>query len=162
MEKKPVKILFVCLGNICRSPAAQGVMESMIKLRGMEGDIIVDSAGTYGGHAGSMPDKRMQIHAQRRGYELIHESRRITAKDFAEMDLIICMDRSNIITLQGLAANIDEARKIVPIAKYFRQHPNNDHIPDPYYEGAEGFEIVLDLLEDACLNLIEIIGADRR
>ncbi|MEF9924793.1 MAG: low molecular weight phosphotyrosine protein phosphatase, partial [Muribaculaceae bacterium] len=87
---------------------------------------------------------------------------RITAKDFAEMDLIICMDRSNIITLQGLAANIDEARKIVPIAKYFRQHPNNDHIPDPYYEGAEGFEIVLDLLEDACLNLIEIIGADRR
>lgn len=159
--KKPVKILFVCLGNICRSPAAQGVMESFINERGLQKDIIVDSAGTYAGHAGDMPDHRMRVHAKRRGYDLTHRSRRITGKDFKKFDLIIGMDSNNMYSLKTMASSIEEDNKIIAMATFLRQHPHNDHIPDPYYEGSEGFELVLDLLEDACLTLIEKFQANK-
>lgn len=151
------KILFVCLGNICRSPAAEGIMRQLIERRGLQDKIEVDSAGTYGGHAGSLPDRRMRVHARQRGYELTHLSRRIARDDFEYFDLIIAMDASNMSNLRQMAATLDEARKIVPMSRYFRQHTNYDYIPDPYYEGAEGFEIVLDLLEDACESLLDSI-----
>lgn len=151
------KILFVCLGNICRSPAAEGIMRQLIERRGLQDKIEVDSAGTYGGHAGSLPDRRMRVHARQRGYELTHLSRRITRDDFEYFDLIIAMDASNMSNLRQMAATLDEARKIVPMSRYFRQHTSYDYVPDPYYEGAEGFEIVLDLLEDACESLLDSI-----
>lgn len=152
--KNKVKILFVCLGNICRSPAAQGVMQHMIDERGFSHRFYLDSAGTYGGHAGELPDRRMRIHAQRRGYELTHRSRRVTGSDFEEFDIIVAMDASNRYNLQEMAASIEESNKIIMMADYVRHYPHYDHIPDPYYEGAEGFELVLNLLEDACDALL--------
>lgn len=156
-DKKPVKVLFVCLGNICRSPAAEGVMLHLVEQRGFQGQIEVDSAGTYGGHAGSLPDQRMRVHARRRGYDLTHRSRRVTGQDFEEFDIIVAMDSSNVMALQNMAATVEEANKIVPMGKYIRLHPYYDYVPDPYYEGAEGFELVLDLLEDACEALLDDI-----
>ncbi len=155
--KTKVKILFVCLGNICRSPAAQGVMQHLIDERGLSHRFLLDSAGTYGGHAGELPDRRMRVHAQQRGYTLTHRSRRVTGADFEEFDLIVAMDASNKYNLENMAATIKETKKIVMMADFIRQYPHYDHIPDPYYEGAEGFELVLNLLEDACENLLSLL-----
>ena len=159
MDKKSdkYKLLFVCLGNICRSPAAEGVMLRLIDEHNLADLISVDSAGTYGGHAGSLPDNRMRIHARRRGYELTHRSRRITGDDFVNFDLIVGMDSGNVYSLREMAASPEEARKIVPMGQFIRQFPHYDHVPDPYYEGSEGFELVLDLLEDACEALLDYI-----
>ncbi|MBQ7942183.1 MAG: low molecular weight phosphotyrosine protein phosphatase [Muribaculaceae bacterium] len=153
--KGKYKILFVCLGNICRSPAAQGVMQRLIDERGLNERFYLDSAGTYGGHAGELPDRRMRVHAQRRGYELTHRSRRVTGRDLEDFDLIVAMDASNRYNLQEMAATVDESRKIIMMGDYIRHYPHYDYIPDPYYEGAEGFELVLNLLEDACAALLD-------
>lgn len=151
------KILFVCLGNICRSPAAQGIMEQLIARRGLQDRFYVDSAGTYGGHSGSLPDQRMRVHARARGYELTHRSRQITADDFKRFDLIVVMDRNNLHSLQHHSPSTFEEGKVVEIAKFLRLHPHHDSVPDPYYDGAEGFELVLDLLEDACSDLLDTL-----
>ena len=151
------KILFVCLGNICRSPAAQGMMEQIIAERRLEDRVSVDSAGIIGYHSGELPDKRMRVHARQRGLELQHLSRRVRRSDFEDFDLIIGMDNSNVDALRSLAATPDEERKIVQISKYFRHHPNNDCIPDPYYGGSAGFDLVLDLLYDACNTIADSI-----
>lgn len=156
---KQYKILFVCLGNICRSPAAQGVMQQLVDQRGLTGRFMIDSAGTYGGHAGSGPDRRMRVHALRRGYDLTHRSRRVTGSDFEDFDLIVAMDAGNERDLVQMAATPDEARKVVAMGRYIRLYPHYDYVPDPYYEGAEGFELVLDLLEDACANLLDALQA---
>ncbi|MBQ1986821.1 MAG: low molecular weight phosphotyrosine protein phosphatase [Muribaculaceae bacterium] len=153
--KEKVNVLFVCLGNICRSPAAQGVMQRMIDERGLGDRFYLDSAGTYGGHAGELPDRRMRVHAQRRGYNLTHRSRRVTGQDFEDFDVIVAMDSSNRYNLQEMAASVEEAGKIIMMGDYIRHYQHYDHIPDPYYEGAEGFELVLNLLEDACEALLE-------
>lgn len=150
----PYKILFICLGNICRSPAAQGIMESMIAERGLQDKIKVDSAGTYGGHSGSLPDSRMRVHARRRGYELTHRSRQATWEDYGAFDKIVVMEKSNIYSLQPLFGLVGDD-KIVEIGRYIRMNPHYDHVPDPYYDGDEGFELVLDLLEDACGALLD-------
>jgi protein-tyrosine phosphatase len=149
------RILFVCLGNICRSPAAQGVMQQIVDNRGVSNKFYLDSAGLYGGHAGELPDKRMRIHASRRGYELTHHSRPVKSTDFEDFDLIIAMDDSNYHRLRSLAPTPDDERKVVRIIDFTRFHPYNDCVPDPYYDGAEGFELVLDLLEDACQGIAD-------
>ncbi|MBQ1725257.1 MAG: low molecular weight phosphotyrosine protein phosphatase [Muribaculaceae bacterium] len=151
---KTKKVLFVCLGNICRSPAAQAVMQRLVDERGLAGRFELDSAGTYGGHAGDLPDRRMRVHAQRRGYDLTHRSRRITPDDFDHFDVIVAMDEDNRRTLARLTATVQQTRKIVMMGDYISRNPHYDYVPDPYYEGSEGFELVLDLLEDACLNLL--------
>ena len=156
MEKK-FRLLFVCLGNICRSPAAEGGMRRLVAERGLEGVIEIDSAGTYGGHAGDLPDRRMRVHAQRRGYNLTHRSRRVTGADLELFDLIVGMDSSNVSDLRSMAATLEEVDKIVPMGRFIRRFPHYDHVPDPYYEGSEGFELVLDLLEDACEALLDYI-----
>ena len=150
------KILFVCLGNICRSPAAQAVMQRLVDERGLTERFLIDSAGTSGYHDGDLPDRRMRVHARPRGYELTHRSRRVEGSDFEEFDLIVAMDAANAADLQRMAATPDEARKIVMMGDYIGQFRNHyDYVPDPYYEGSEGFELVLDLLEDACNNLLD-------
>ena len=159
VENKPIKVLMVCLGNICRSPAAQGVMQRLIDERNLSDLFYVDSAGTYGGHAGDLPDYRMRSHAAKRGYNLTHRARRVTSADFEEFDYIVAMDDGNRRTLMQMAATVEESRKIVMMGKYIRRFPHYDYVPDPYYEGAEGFELVLDLLEDACESLLDDILA---
>lgn len=153
-SNKSYKILFVCLGNICRSPAAHAVMQHYIDQENLSRFIEIDSAGLYGGHAGELPDKRMRIHAARRGYELIHRSRKVVTSDFETFDFIVAMDDSNFHNLKSMAPTIEDEAKIVRMVDYCRQHPYFYSVPDPYYEGAEGFELVLDLLEDACLGLL--------
>lgn len=148
------KVLFVCLGNICRSPAAHGIFEHIVRDNGMEGRIEVDSAGTYSGHRGELPDRRMRNAAVRRGYDLTHRSRPVSALDFLDFDLIIAMDDQNYEDLMHLAPSVEATHKIKRMANYFTTH-NISYVPDPYYMGLEGFDLVLDLLEEACRNLFE-------
>ena len=155
-HKGMYKILFVCLGNICRSPAGQAVMQRLVDERGLTSRFEIDSAGTYGGHAGQLPDRRMRVHARQRGYELDHRARRVTVDDMERFDLIVAMDAANADDLRDLAASPQQADKVVMMGDYIRQRRREyDYVPDPYYEGSEGFELVLDLLEDACANLLD-------
>lgn len=151
------KILFVCLGNICRSPAAEAVMKAKVKEAGLENEFIIDSAGTYGGHAGALPDARMRQHAAKRGYILDSRARRFYASaDFEEFDMIIGMDDMNIVDLQRLAAQGTEREKIYRMTSFCRRHDCRE-VPDPYYGGSQGFEFVLDLLEDGVEGLLEML-----
>ena len=156
-ESGKYSILFVCLGNICRSPAAQGVMQAMVDERGLTDRFEIDSAGFGGWHIGDLPDKRMRVHARPRGYELTHRARRVSPADFEDFDLIVGMDAANIDDLRYLAATPEQLDKVVMMGDYIRRYPHYDHVPDPYYEGSEGFELVLDLLEDSCDNLLNQI-----
>ena len=155
---KKIKILFVCLGNICRSPAAQGVMQRLVDEREVSEKFEIDSAGTYSGHRGQLPDPRMRRHASRRGYDLTHRARPVTIDDFEHFDIIVAMDESNRRTLCHLASTPEQEAKIVMMGDYIvKLRAHYDYVPDPYYEGAEGFELVLDLLEDACSCLLTSI-----
>ena len=158
MKKKKVRILFVCLGNICRSPAAEEIMRFLVKNEGLSDLIDIDSAGILNYHEGELPDKRMCNHAARRGYTLSSRSRPIQVMDFDHFDLIIAMDDSNFYRLSELAPDVVAKNKIHRMAEYLHQYMN-DYIPDPYYSGSEGFELVLDLLEDGCAGLLNTIKA---
>lgn len=154
MAHLPVKrVLFVCLGNICRSPAANGVMQAIVDAHGDTARWVIDSAGTGDYHIGDLPDRRMRVHAQRRGYDLTHRARQVTERDFDDFDLIIPMDASNERNLHRLAPTPEAEEKIAPMAEWIDLSTRYDHVPDPYYEGAEGFELVLDMLENGCDNL---------
>ena len=150
------KVLFVCLGNICRSPAAHGIFEHMVKESGLQDKIEVDSAGTYGGHRGELPDKRMRTAAMYRGYALTHKSRPVSSLDFLDFDLIVAMDDQNYEDLMHLAPSVEATHKIKRMASYLTTH-SISYIPDPYYMGTEGFSLVLDLLEEGCKNLFDEI-----
>lgn len=151
------RILFVCLGNICRSPAAEGVMRHLVDREGLVGSVEVDSAGTYGGHAGDLPDARMRQAARRRGYELTHRARMLCEEDFERFDLIVVMDDMNYETAHRLAPSRQAAARITRVVNFCRRHPDRTYVPDPYYEGREGFELVLDMLEDGCEGVLQFI-----
>lgn len=153
----PLRILFVCLGNICRSPAAEGVLRDMAEKANIGSRLFIDSAGTYAGHRGELPDKRMRVHAARRDYNLTHRSRPVSESDFEDFDVIIAMDDSNYHNLRQMAPTVEDEAKIVRMIDFCRAFTRYDCVPDPYYEGAEGFEKVLDLLEDGCSNIISIL-----
>lgn len=153
---KNYKVLFVCLGNICRSPAGEGILKKMIKEQGLDDHISVDSAGTSGYHDGELPDPRMRQHGARRGYKFDSISRRFTRNDFDNFDIILAMDDSNYHNIMRLAPDLDSEKKVFRMVE-FSQKYGHDHIPDPYYSGSEGFELVLDLLEDANEGLLDKI-----
>lgn len=160
---RPVRILFVCLGNICRSPAGEGLLRAIVAERGNEDDWEIDSAGLYGGHAGDLPDSRMRIHARRRGLELTHRSRKVRPSDFDYYDVILAMDQSNMSRLKEMSPTIETDAKILPMISFVKTLSTRyDHIPDPYYDGDQGFELVLDLLTDGCQNLYEAIEKSRK
>lgn len=148
-----IRVLFVCLGNICRSPAAEGLMKEAISDRNSSLQWTIDSAGTGNYHIGDLPDPRMRAHARRRGLTLDHHCRQINPYDFDDFDLIIGMDASNISNLRRLAPSPEAEEKILPMSDFFGISTKYDYVPDPYYDGAEGFELVLDLLTDATVNL---------
>ena len=150
------KVLFVCLGNICRSPAAQGIFEHIVRENGMQDKIEADSAGTYGGHRGELPDRRMRTAAMYRGFALTHKSRQVSGLDFLDFDLIIAMDDQNYEDLMHLAPSVEATHKVRRMSD-FLQRRKMSYIPDPYYMGVEGFALVLDLLEDGCQNLFDAI-----
>jgi protein-tyrosine phosphatase len=144
------RVLFVCLGNICRSPTAEGVMRRLVRERGLEDEIEIDSAGTGGWHVGSPPDARATGAAARRGTELSGAARRFDPRrDFDRFDLILAMDAENRRDLLALAPD-DESRSKV---RMFR--PGGLDVPDPYYGGEDGFEEVLDLVEEAARGLLD-------
>ncbi|WP_423128841.1 low molecular weight protein-tyrosine-phosphatase [Gaoshiqia sp. Z1-71] len=148
------RILFVCLGNICRSPSAEAVFNGMIKKEGLQDVIECDSAGTAGYHEGERADQRMQSHAIRRGYRLTSISRKFRPEtDFDQFDFIIGMDDQNVNDLQDMASNSDDLNKIYKMTD-FCSNGGHYSVPDPYYGGSEGFELVLDILEDACQGLL--------
>jgi protein-tyrosine phosphatase len=148
------RILFVCLGNICRSSAAEEVMRTLLRRKGMDRAVEVDSAGILSYHQGELPDSRMRMHAARRGYQLTHRSRPVSTEDFFHFDLILGMDDRNIQDLKDRAPSPETERKIHRMTDYC-QRKVVDYVPDPYYGGASGFENVLDILEDACQGLLE-------
>lgn len=157
-DKEKIKILFVCLGNICRSSSAEEVMRTLIRKEGLEREIEVDSAGILSYHQGELPDSRMRMHASRRGYNLTHRSRPVCTDDFYHFDMIIGMDDRNIEDLIERAPDLETEKKIRRMTDYCRVKMV-DYVPDPYYGGAQGFENVLDILEDACAGLLESIRA---
>lgn len=151
------RILFVCLGNICRSPAAEAMLRRLVESEGL-GDVIeVDSAGTYGGHRGERSDVRMRRAAAARGIEMTHLARQVREEDFELFDKVVAMDDNNYEALFRLAPDRRAQQKIFRFREYLRRHTDWSYIPDPYYEGHEGFELVLDLLEDGCATLLDEI-----
>jgi protein-tyrosine phosphatase len=148
-------LLFVCLGNICRSPSAEAVFNALIEKEGLQHEIQCDSAGILSYHAGEPADYRMKQFARKRGYQLTSVSRPVDpSKDFDRFDYIIGMDRQNIRDLKSLARN-DADRKKIFLMTDFCTDKEFDSVPDPYYGGAAGFELVLDILEDACNGLLQ-------
>lgn len=151
------QVLFVCQGNICRSPSAEAVFNRMIEHRELTAQLACDSAGTIAYHNGEPADYRMKQVAAKRGYELTSISRKFNpAKDFDRFDYIIGMDTMNVRDLKVLARNDEEKRKISLMTDYCFDSRHNS-VPDPYYGGTSGFELVLDILEDACEGLLRQI-----
>jgi len=152
-----VKVLFVCLGNICRSPAAEGVMKKLVKDSGLDDEILVDSAGTGGWHIGELPDERMRKHALKRNITLDSKARQFDSeKDFQNFDYIIGMDDSNMKNILSFEISKNCKDKIFKMTD-FKQRLQWDTVPDPYYGGEDGFEQVLDIVEDASRGLLKHI-----
>lgn len=153
---KPVSVLFVCMGNICRSPTAHGVFRHKVKEQGLGHLVHVDSAGTHNYHPGSAPDERSQHHAAKRGYQLSDlRARQISAADFDLHDLILVMDWDNLALVQDICPT--SAQKKVRRFTEFCLVSDSPVIPDPYYGGADGFDQVLDLVEDAAEGLLRYV-----
>jgi protein-tyrosine phosphatase len=154
---QPLRVLMVCMGNICRSPTAQGVLEKMAADAGLSGRIAVDSAGTHGYHVGEAPDTRSQAHARKRGYDLSRQrARQLQASDFDDFDLVLVMDRANEAAARQLCPpeRLPRLRRLTDFCHVYTDR----EVPDPYYGGDRGFEHVLDLVEDACSGLLQTVS----
>ncbi|MDH6353727.1 protein-tyrosine phosphatase [Dysgonomonas sp. PH5-45] len=155
-NQKEYKVLFVCLGNICRSPAGEGIFKKLVEDKGLAHRFFIDSAGTGGWHIGELPDARMRQHGARRGYDFNSRARKFDVQDFDDFDIILAMDDSNYNNIMRLSPDLESGQKVYRMTDFSRKY-SYDHVPDPYYSGADGFELVLDLLEDACGGLLENI-----
>ena len=151
-----VKVLFVCLGNICRSPTADGIFRKLVADANLQGQILVDSAGTGGWHIGKGPDSRTVAAAKKRGYDLSQlRARQVSSADFAEFDYVLAMDKSNLMDLQRLKPSSYRGQ-----LGLFLGYGNQDEyreVPDPYYGEGDAFELVLNLVEDAAQGLLNHI-----
>lgn len=161
-NKDKTKILFVCLGNICRSPAAEGVMKHIVKEHNDDSAFIIDSAGIGSWHVGQLPDSRMRRHGASHGYRFDSRARQVSRSDFQTFDMVVAMDDDNRRALLRMCRNDDERRRVVCMADYLRHHPGQADVPDPYYGGDQDFELVIDLLEDACSGLYESLADNGR
>jgi protein-tyrosine phosphatase len=153
--QQPVKVLFVCMGNICRSPTAHGVFQSLVDEQGLGGSIEVDSAGTHSYHSGSPPDLRSQTMAQSRGVDLTGlRARRFVTTDFTEFDYLLGMDQANLADM--LALKPDETRARIKLMLDYSDRFEQREIPDPYF-GEDGFDLVFDMIDDAARGLLRDI-----
>ena len=151
------RVLFVCTGNICRSPTADGVARQMIARLGLGREIAVDSAGTTGYHAGERPDPRACAAAQKRGYDLRKlRARRLEERDFERFDLLLAMEDGHLEIMQRKSPP-EYLHKVQRFMDYARHHDARE-VPDPYYGGDRGFDVVLDMIEDAVGGLLERLG----
>jgi protein-tyrosine phosphatase len=150
-----VRLCFVCLGNICRSPTAEAVMFDLVDKAGLGAVVEVDSAGTAGYHAGEQPDARAAAAARRRGVQLRGRARQFRAKDYDRFDYVLAMDQSNFDDLMDLAASPDARKKLHLLRSFDPESPKGASVPDPYYGGDDGFEQVLDICTSACSGLLE-------
>lgn len=152
-----INVLFVCLGNICRSPTAHGVFRQLVEDAGLSDKIFVDSAGTAAWHEGKAPDMRSTVHALKRQYDLSDlRARQVTTDDFSSFDYILAMDKDNLKNLRELMPE-DFAGHIGLMLEIGGGAGKTNEVPDPYYDGEQGFEQVLDLLETSCADLLEHI-----
>ena len=157
-EQQSKSVLLVCMGNICRSPTAEGVLISKIKDAGLDGVIRTDSAGTHDYHVGKSPDRRAQDAARRRGYDLSSlRARQVSARDFETFDLVLAMDQSNYEDLLGQCP--EHLRHKVRLFLSFSGRYRDQEVPDPYYGGSQGFDLVLDMVEDAVDGLLGSMGS---
>lgn len=151
-----IKVLFVCMGNICRSPTVEGVFRSVIAARGLNKKVFIDSAGTHDYHVGDPPDSRAQAVARARGYDICAlKGRQVCMQDFQNFDYILAMDLDNLVHLQKMCPS-EHTAKLSLLMDYAR-HANEREVPDPYYGGTRGFEKVLDMAEDAAQGLADEI-----
>ena len=149
------RVLFVCMGNICRSPMAEGVFRHLVRQAGLDDVVKVESAGTHAFHAGEAPDRRAQATAIRRGYDIADlRARQILELDFDRFDLILAMDWDNLSALQQLAPK--KAHHKLQLLMRFATEHESATIPDPYYGAQQGFDQALDFIEDACAGLLEV------
>ncbi|MCG8317088.1 MAG: low molecular weight phosphotyrosine protein phosphatase [Pseudomonadales bacterium] len=152
------KILFVCLGNICRSPTAEAVFRGFVEQYGLADSVEIDSAGTAGYHVGESPDDRAQAAARKRGYDMsMLRGRQVAIQDFSEFDFILAMDHANLRDLRRNCPDIHR-HKLALFLQYGDRF-SEEEVPDPYYGGQEGFDRVLDLIEDASLGLVKSLKA---
>ncbi len=155
--KAGVSVLFVCTGNICRSPTAEGVMRHMVSSRGLSERILTASAGTHGYHVGNEPDRRAQAHALQRGYDLsAQRARQVSDEDFESFDHILAMDAGHLALLHSRCPP-QQRHRLGLFTRHASRFKGIDEVPDPYYGGAAGFEEVLDYVEDACAGLLEAL-----
>mgnify|MGYP001585984645 FL=1 len=156
-QQKKRTILFVCLGNICRSPAAEAVMNSLVTVKKLSNFILCDSAGTAGYHIGELADARMREHTRKRGYSITHRARQFDAAvDFEKFDMIVTMDDSNYADIVAQDKKKAYTHKIFMMTTFCTQYKTST-VPDPYYDGPEAFENVLNILEDACNGLMTLL-----
>ncbi len=154
-KDRPIAISFVCMGNICRSPTAETVMRHLVKAAGLDGKILVDSAGTGDWHVGEERDRRTRAVASRRGMPITGPARQFTRHDFDRFELVLALDEDNARALRRLAPS-DEARAKIHLLRDFEPGaPPGSEVPDPYYGGPEGFERVFDLCLEACGGLLD-------
>ena len=150
---KPISVLFVCMGNICRSPTAEGVFRHRVEAAGLADQFFIDSAGTHGYHVGEPPDARSMEYAAKRGYDLsAQRSRKVRAGDFADFDHVLAMDHDNFALLQSACP--PQHRHKLSLMMSHATHSPSEVVPDPYYGGGKGFDLVLDYIEDASDGLI--------
>jgi protein-tyrosine phosphatase len=159
-QPEPVRVLFICLGNICRSPTAEGVFRAHVNAEGWSDRVEVDSAGCAAYHVGEPPDRRAQQAASKRGVDLsTQRARQVTPADFERFDYVLCADRSNLRDLHALQEKHGKGRAHVGLFLSFAEGADRDEIPDPYYGGRDGFEHVLDLCEAASQGLLKTIAS---
>jgi len=155
---KKISVLFVCLGNICRSPAAEAIFINLLEKKGLTDSFIVDSAGTGSWHIGKKADSRMRIAAERRDLNILSRARQITSNDFEEFNYILAMDDSNFRNIQDLKNKTSTEFASIKKIQNFRSVFNEQEVPDPYFGGNEGFDHVLDILEDSVSGFLESIS----
>ena len=158
---RPARVCFVCLGNICRSPTAEGVFRHLLRERGLEQHFVVDSAGTSAVHQGEAPDSRSTAVARQQGIQLAGSSRRFLNSDYERFDLVLAMDQSNLSALQRLPGAAAHAGELRLFLDYDPDSPPGAEMPDPYYGGPQGFETVLELCRRGSAGLLSALGLDR-